>query len=331
MTQQEKNNIIQDYLNGSTFDELIKKYHHKYQIIKNIFLEENIHIRGRPKAKVSEEIKEKIIKNYNNGKGLISSGKEFGISGNIVKKILQEKKIKIRNYRESVQIPNALRKKYFCNINYFKEENSKMAYILGFIAADGTISLKGNVIKITLSQKDRDFLEQIRKELNYTGSVKDTTTNKGYDISTLQITCKEYKEDLQKYNIIPQKTYTFTFPTCLNSKYWIDFIRGYWDGDGTICTAGKEAIRASLCSYRKEFLEFILKYLEEVYNIPKVTIHKRENTYYFQYSNNSTILLYKALYYSNDVMCLKRKKEKFDLLCADDNLSTRQRILKIKG
>lgn len=338
MTQQEEMRIIQDYLNGASFNEIIEKYHHKYQTIRKLFLREGVHIRGRgeaskgiPKVKVSEEIKDKIVENYLNGMGQIASGKEFRISGVVVKRILQERKVKIRNYAESASVSNVLRKKYSCNKDYFKKENPRMAYILGFLAADGSISLRENVLKITLSQKDKELLEQIREELEYTGEVKDATTSKGFDISTLQITCKEYKQDLQKYNIVPQKTYTFSFPTTLNKDYWIDFIRGYWDGDGTICTAGKEAIRTSLCGYKKDFLEFVLSYLEQEYKIPRVAIRQKNNTYYFQYSNNSTILLYKALYYEDNVMCMKRKKEKFDLLCADDNLSTRQRILRLKG
>ena len=220
MTQQEEQMIIQDYLTGTTFNEIIEKYHHKYQTIRELFLRERVHIRGRgeaskgiPKVKVPEEIKDKIVENYLNGMGQIASGKEFGISGVVVKRVLQERKIRIRNYAESASISNVLRKKYFCNEDYFKKETPRMAYILGFLAADGSVSLRENVLKITLSQKDKELLEQIKEELEYTGEIKDATTSKGFDISTLQITCKEYKQDLQKYNIVPQKTYTFSFPT----------------------------------------------------------------------------------------------------------------------
>lgn len=339
MTQQEINNIIEDYTNGLTLVKTCKKYHHRESTIKDILIKNNIHIRdkseaGKNKEKVHlpKDIEDKIVENYLNGKGLASSGKDFKIGPQKVRNILVNRNIKIRSYSESASISNSLRKKYSCNLDYFKNENSRMAYILGFVAADGSISLEGNVLKISLSRKDRELLEKIKDELEYTGEIKDYTNSKGFDISSLQITCKEYKEDLAKYNIIPQKTYTFSFPKMLNKKYWVDFIRGYWDGDGTICTAGKEAIRASLCGYRKEFLEDVLEFLEKEFNIPKVTIRlkKNSNTYYFQYSNNSTIKLYKTLYYNKDVLCMNRKKEKFELLCADDNLSTRQRVLALK-
>lgn len=40
-----------------------------------------------------------------------------------------------------------------------------MAYILGFLSADGTVSRNGNRIKIGLSSVDRNFLELIKEEL----------------------------------------------------------------------------------------------------------------------------------------------------------------------
>lgn len=335
MTQQEINNIIQDYSNGMCIDNVCKKYHHRYNIIIKILKENNIHIRkmgeywrGRERVFIDKEIEDKIVEEYLSGKGLAASGKKYNVTQFKVRKILEKRGIKIRSFSESASISNTLRKKYFCNVDYFKNENENMAYILGFLAADGTIRLKSNDLKITLSRKDKELLEKIKKELEYTGEIKDATTNSGFDITTLQITCKEYKQDLAKYNIVPQKTNTYTFPENLNKKYWIDFIRGYWDGDGTICTAGKEAIRSSLCGNKKEFLEFVVNFLEEEYNIPKVNIQKvkNSNTYYFQYSNNSTIKLFHALYYKKDLLCLDRKREKFELLCADDNLSTRQRL-----
>lgn len=339
MTQQEINSIIEDYKNGMTLNDTIKKYHHKYSTIKKILIDNGINVRtkseagkGIKKKKVSSYVEEKIVENYLSGMGLISSGKELGVSGPIVRRILVKRGIHIRDYAESASIQNSLRKKYSCDLDYFKKETPEMAYILGFLAADGSVALKSNVIKISLAKKDKELLEKFVEQLKFTGKVKEATTNSGFDIATLNITCREYKEDLAKYNIIPQKTYTFSFPKNLDKKYWIDFIRGYWDGDGTICTAGKEAIRASLCSYRKEFLQDVIDFFEAEYDIPKVTIHKKKesNVYYFQYSNNSTIKLYKALYYKPELLCLKRKKEKFELLCADDNLSTRQRVLQLK-
>lgn len=340
MTQQEISAMIIDYENGMTMNDIIKKYHHKFQTVKKCFEENNVHIRNKSEAgrktqkyKVDQEIELKIVENYKKGMGLIASGKEFNIGYYKVKKILDKYGIYYRNKKESIQKRNTLIKKYHCNEDYFKTQSPNMAYILGFLAADGSIGLNNNEIKITLAEKDSELLEKIKNELEYTGEIHHATTSKGYNIASLQITSQTYKKDLSIYNIIPQKTFSFSIPETLNKKYWIDFIRGYWDGDGTICTAGKSAIRASICSARKETIQQILDFLEEEYDIPKVSIYKKigiNPLYYIQYSNNSTRKLFKAFYYANNLLYLNRKYKKFYELCVD-NKNPRDSASEVNG
>ena len=42
------------------------------------------------------------------------------------------------------------------------------------------------------------------------------------------------KSDLSNYNITPRKTETILPPTFLAKEYWRSYIRGYFDGDGSI-------------------------------------------------------------------------------------------------
>ena len=328
MTQQEISAMIADYKNGMIFDELCKKYHHKYQTIRKCFEENNVHIRSKSEAghlvekyEVPENIQLKIIENYNNGMGLIASGKEFGIGYYKVRKILDAHNIHHRNKTEGIQARNVAIRKYHFNEDYFKILNSNVAYVLGFIAADSSISSKDNRLKITLAEKDSELLEKLKKEFAYDGEIKHAITSKGFEIATLEINSAVYKEDLKKYNIVPNKTFSFSIPDTIDKKYLIDFIRGYWDGDGTICTAGKSAIRSSLCSARKETLEQIITFLEEEYDIPKVSIQimpKVNPLYYIQYSNTSTRKLFKAFYYKEGLLYLERKYKKFRELCIDN-------------
>ena len=328
MTQQEIDNMILDYNNGMTLEDIIKKYHHKYQTIKKIFEEQKVHIRTKSEAgknsekyKVSAEIEKKIIENYNNGLGLKEAGAEFNIGYYKVRTILDKNGIHRRNVKEILQSRNVATRKYHFNENYFKVINSDSAYILGFIAADGSIALKSNRLKIGLSEKDAEILYKIKEKLEYDGPIRHAVTNQGFDIASLEIDSAIYKEDLALYNIVPQKTFSFTIPSILDKKYWIDFIRGYWDGDGTICTAGKSAIRSSLCSAQKETLKQILDFLAEEYNIPKVSIQVRQGVnpiYYIQYSNTSTKKLFKAFYYTENLLYLDRKYQKFCELCIDN-------------
>lgn len=56
------------------------------------------------------------------------------------------------------------KRKYDINENYFKTWSNNMAYILGFIAADGVIQKENQCVSI--SQKESYILEDIKKELN---------------------------------------------------------------------------------------------------------------------------------------------------------------------
>lgn len=268
------------------------------------------------KIQLPEKTVDIILDNYCNKKyGLIKSGREVGVSSYMVRRLLLEKGIHIRSFSEAAKSSNAARRLYEVNDSYFSQESSTMAYLLGFLAADGTVSKDSNRIKIGLSSVDKHFLEQIQQEIKAEHPILTYQTSNGYEVSELVFSSKQIKEDLAKYNIIPKKTYSFTFPTRLQKKYWIDFIRGYFDGDGSVSTAGPNAIRFQICSYKPEVLETIINFFFEEYNIPRVSIQKTKKDngsyfYRFQYSTSATRQIFKILY-STNCFYLPRKYEKF--------------------
>ncbi len=263
-------------------------------------------------VQLSQKVIDKIIYDYTvNRYGLIKTGKQNGIGERIVRRILLENKIHIRSQSEAAIIANIQRRQFNLNDNYFSSENEKMAYLLGFLASDGTIDKKNNRIKIGLSSVDKDFLIMIKKELGYEGDILDYQTSNGFNVSELTFTSQQIKKDLAKYNIVPNKTFTYTFPESLNKKYWIDFIRGYFDGDGSVSTAGPHAIRWQICAANKQVLEKIIDFFYEEYGIEKVSIlvQMREHPlYYFQYSTTATKKIFSILYKEN---CLKLPRKYF--------------------
>lgn len=240
-----------------------------------------------------------------------------------VKKFLREEKIPIRNFSEAATLSNKNRKKYSINEKYFDVQTSDMVYLLGFLAADGTIGEKDNVIKIGLSQVDYDFLKTINQKLGSTYPVKKYTNGQGYECCSLSFTSEYMKKQLATFNIVPQKTFSFEIPKNIKSEYFNDFLRGYFDGDGCISTAGSNAIRWSICSANKKNMEIIVDYLFDNYNIPKVSIQARNPKsgnghilYYIQYSTSAAKKLFDILYYEN-CFCLPRKFEKYQKIISD--------------
>ena len=264
---------------------------------------------------LSQEVIDKIIYDYTINKyGIIKTGKNNGVGERIVRKILLENKIHIRSRSEAAIVSNIQRRQFNVDDNYFSTENSNMAYLLGFLASDGTVDKKNNRIKIGLSSIDKGFLVKIKEELRYEGDILDYITSNGFSVSELTFTSQQIKNDLARYNIVPNKTFTFKFPKNLSKKYWIDFIRGYFDGDGSVSTAGENAIRWQICSATKDVLEAIINFFYEEYQIKKVPIleQQRKNNplYYFQYSTNATKRIFSILYRENSLK-LPRKYLKF--------------------
>lgn len=269
------------------------------------------------RTQLPKETVEGILDNYvNKGFGLIKSGKEFGVGTRVVRRVLLENNIHIRSFNEAASISGVNRRIHDVNDNYFSEENHNMAYLLGFLASDGTIRKNDNSVKIGLSSVDRDFLLTIKKEIGYQGELTDYITSNGFSVSELRFTSKQIKADLAKYNIIPNKTFIYTFPKNLKREYWIDFIRGYFDGDGSVSTASSEVIRWQVCSANPDVLNTIVDFFFEEYEIPKVNLQWQEKVhrlYYIQYSTTATRKIFQILYTPN---CLKlpRKYEKFKKL-----------------
>lgn len=227
------------------------------------------------------------------------------------KKVLQKYNIPIRNQSQATVLSNKNREKKK-NKNYFKTQNHNMAWLLGFIAADGTIRKNSNEIKIGLSIKDKEILEKIRQELELETTVKTYTTLNGYDCCSLTWTCEEHKKDLAKYNIIPQKTFKLLPPDLLEEQYKIDYIRGYFDGDGSINLL-TNGLRWQVCSATKCIIDFIIQTFQKN-GIKPVNIYTKNNNknslYYCQYSTNATRQIFQILYYEN-CLCLQRKYKHF--------------------
>lgn len=276
------------------------------------------------KAKILTEEQKNIILNayVTEQRGQQYCAKQANCSIYMVKKFLKENNIKIRNFSEAAIQSNKNRSKKV-NHYYFQHESSNMAWILGFIASDGCVDKDRNRIIINLSRADRCMLEEIRRELEIENEIVDYQNKDGYLCSSLSWTSDEHKKDLAKYNIIPHKTFKLIPPYKLNPKYYIDYIRGYFDGDGSVNLIknykgiGNGALRWQVAGAVQEMMEFIVNIFNKQYNIKPVKIYSRMDEkstapiYYIQYSSAATRKIYNILYTENSLY-LKRKKEHYE-------------------
>ena len=314
-------NIIKRYKEGTSQCQLAKDYNCSRNAIKTILDKNSIKTRDVHEAnsrKIDESIIEQVVYNYTVlGQGASSAGKKWKISQDKVEKILKEQGVKLRTYAESKQIQRI----YNIDDNFFKNQNEDMAYILGFIAADGNVAKKENCISIEVHEKDKDLLELVRERTKNTRPLKfyihihkdceDTPVVK------FQTWSSEWKKDLAIYNIVPNKTFILKPPTFLNKQYYGAFIKGYFDGDGSVYEK-TNGIEVSIGGASKEMILWIREVLVTQYGIigsydTYSTPNKQHLMYRIKYhSNYSLSLLYKIWYEDNPSnLYLPRKKEIF--------------------
>lgn len=153
---------------------------------------------------------------------------------------------------------------FYCSEKYFEKiDTPEKAYWLGFIYADGYLSIadngRGYVLGIELSTVDIEHLEKFRKSLktNYkiTKRVRESPLNKGSRIETcgIRIYSKNIVSSLMSHGVTTRKARSIAFPHQLSDNLKVDFIRGYFDGDGSVYYKN---IAKPYGSYRYKLLNF---------------------------------------------------------------------------
>lgn len=313
--------IIEKYINGVTKTALSKEYNVSNTVINRIFAENGISSRSVSEAnskQVPEEIAEKVIYNYCVlKKGLIPSGAPFGLQQYMVEKVLKEYGIQKRTYVESKD----LLRKYEVKDDYFKTQSHNMAYILGLIASDGNIAKKENCIRIQLADYDKEILDKVNEELGNTRPVKvHPRSDSDHDTADLRVFSSTMKKDLAHYNIVPNKTETLKPPYFLQKEFIISYIRGYFDGDGSVSEAGtnRNVLNFSICGASKEVLEWMRSYFAEEYAIInnglyKDTLPSGKPFWRLSYYSDKAKKIY-SLLYNNNGLYMARKYERFTQL-----------------
>lgn len=123
--------------------------------------------------------------------------------------------------------------KHPVNSNFFKIWTQEMAYILGFIGADGNICKTGRAHMLHIACDDNDIILKIKKVLEYGGPIHQKSRDNGKISYSLRICDCIIFQDLQKLNITERKSLTFT-PPRIPKNLVRHFIRGYFDGDDSV-------------------------------------------------------------------------------------------------
>jgi hypothetical protein len=196
------------------------------------------------------------IKDYNDGNSIRFISLKYKINYKLISDILINNGYEIRS--------NAFNSKvYSCDQYYFEIINTpEKAYWLGFLYADGFVTKDGK-FGLSLKSCDEYIIYQLKNDLKSDSPIKKYITTGGYKIgieySKLLITDYKMRDDLIKHGVFLNKTNIVNKPN-INNNLIRHFIRGYFDGDGSIYRSIKNPdYNISFCGTDK-LLTFIHNY-----------------------------------------------------------------------
>lgn len=188
-----------------------------------------------------------------------------------------------------------------------------MSYVLGFWFADGYMRHERSY-RVVFNSQDYQLLLDIRKVLNSEHPIYQRKNNVDYQLIVFS---KKLYTKLLNLGGKRCKSRTIKFPKVPN-KYLSDFIRGYFDGDGSVfyttyrSTKNKKMrteLRSNFTSGSPNFLEILQTVLVNILGVSrkKICPFDEGGSWKLGYATIDTVKLLKFMYYLDCPISLERK------------------------
>ncbi len=192
--------------------------------------------------------------------------------------------------------------------------NANLAYAIGLIATDGCLSKDG--ILIDLTSKDKEQLSNFSKCVGVSFNIGNKWSHKGEKYLRIQFKNRIFYNFLLSIGLTPRKSLTMG-KLAIPSKYFFDFLRGCFDGDGCFYSYWDPRWRSSHMFYvefvsaSKKHIDWLREELKnKIYVLGHITKNKRNSAFQLKYAKKEALAIIKKMYYNPNVVCLSRKKLK---------------------
>jgi predicted DNA-binding protein YlxM (UPF0122 family) len=210
------------------------------------------------------------------------------------------------------------------NEGFFKSWSKEMAYVLGVIYTDGNLfhDKKRKTYRIIVSQKEPELLNKLLKLMDCDARLR-YKKKRGIAgaLHFFDIQQKKVYSDLIDLGLSAAKSKTMEFPN-IPPEFVRHFIRGCWDGDGSIFVSGGKLGASYVCGSLK-FIQGLVQELHKAgihqikppYGRFPLTIHEGKRSNYYEIKSRERKSLEKLFDYFYDgvdeSMYLERKFKTF--------------------
>lgn len=234
LTLDQEQEICTKYLSGLAGTTICKDYGVSDTKIYSILDKYSIEKRSNHQSKLSDEDQYNVYLEYMNTKNTCEICNKYKITDAIVRKY-------VRKFGGIIRDKSECKRKYEINQTYFDNiDTNDKCYFFGLLMADGSTPRTDYTIKINLVYTDKCILEHLTsiiqkdKPLQYVSAPISNFKNVKPQYSMI-INSKHMRASLMKSGFVTNKSKELLFPTwIIDSPYCHDFIRGYFDGNGSI-------------------------------------------------------------------------------------------------
>lgn len=258
--------------------------------------------------KLSDTEVKNIVEEYLSGEKSKTIALKYGVTPVTIIRKLNKNNVTIRNNDEEQRIYK-IKESYFDTI-----DNEQKAYFLGLLFADGCNT--GTNITLSLSGDDYYLLDFFQNELyvdKHPRIHESVFKNKNFKTAYKMTICNTHiRKTLNEYGIIKRKSLLLKYPKDIfDLNQFPHFIRGYFDGDGSVWIRRHNQVCYSILS-TKEFLIDIAKELIKFNINIENKIYKKGSVFQLTDTKQETVRQFYNFIYKDANIFMKRKKKLFD-------------------
>jgi transposase len=228
--------IIKEYTDNMSAENIMAKYDLSLGSVYDLLRENNIPTHKRSSGLTLKNLDpDFVITEYGKGQSACKIAEQLGCSHTLILDFLSKYHIVKTDKNQLSRKHKTVKEDYFDII-----DTQEKAYFLGLMFADGCNSIgddSASTASINLQEGDKEILEKFSKAIfgEVILTFRDLSKNDRKNQYRLRIHNHRICKQLEKLGCIPVKSLTLEWP-----KWLIDpdlqrhFIRGYFDGDGTI-------------------------------------------------------------------------------------------------
>ena len=316
VSEKEHKEWLERYLKGETCRSISKDYPFSENTISKYINSQGVS-RGRGKGKITKELEEKVLKEYQEDKSSTCSSlaKKYNLSDRTISSWLKNNNIPIKGFGKPTKCD-----KYFFDVI----DTPDKAYMLGFITADGAVVFQKNIcgdkehgsLAIEVQERDIDVLKFFSSKINPDAKIIQCFYNKkrNYRVS---FNSTYLARSLSKYGIVQNKSKIINqVPVELIPKELLSYyFRGLIDGDGCILKDGTINIYSGSIDFLKSVQEILVKEIK----VSCLKIYKGTSYFLSWGKKEDKKKFYTFLYENlNDTFYYKRKYDRLKSALYDD-------------